>query len=901
MAFYDPLFTKKEDEKNILRKYVDFAYGGLQKQALQALRELLQQPADYRVEPQELIRPLDELAEKIPTVDASMSVKTMFPLLGIPDVAKTIIPMIPRMFVDESKTGFLSPSFLEKAEKLPETGWTGELTEPVGSLAFMATAAPVETSLSKMSPGTARSILKTGKNASPQEINTAYRSLAKKEFPRTLEQVANRYKTNAANLLNTAKEVLLKEQARTQITPLLAGKVTKPTAIPKGLEPLTKEVKKKTAKESLERLKHLLTYNDTLKRKYNLSDKELAKIDYKKAREIFETLPKDKKDFVLGESKRIAGDLPLPDNELRSMFKEPGMDIKKKVNIIDYLRTPEQVLDKIGLVKEKKAIRFGYDNYQEQLREEFVKIGAWKERTPRKDSAQTIFDYLDGKLDAKTLNKEELKVANEIKVYLKKWAFRLNLPEEKQISNYITHLFERTKEGVEFPVDIARKIKGETAGSVYDPFLAKRTGKPGYVRDVWRALEVYVKRGTRKESLDPALAMLKKASENLDPETEKYIRAYSHRINLRPTDIDTLLDNLIKQSPIGYKFTERPTAYLTNWWRKKIYRGALGLNVGSAMRNLSQGVNTYAVLGEKYTALGYAETVKHLIRNDFDELAKHNVLLDDIIIDREFHITKKVMQKMDDVLYTFFDFAEKINRSSAYFGAKKQALDKGKSIPEAIDYAKGVVRRTQFTYNQIDQPVALASDLAKAFTQFQSYPLKQAEFLGKMIKDRNFVGLIRYIIGALVLTATYGKLFGMDLGEFIPFSDARFTSPAGETIGALGDIISTDERRREEGKRKLSSALQLLIPGGVQLKKTLQGAVSGARGYTATPTGRARYPVGQDPMSALQLLLFGQYAVPEAREYYKLDRKPLGEKQTEKFEKYGLPYYEKIMRERESK
>lgn len=675
-----------------------------------------------------------------------------------------------------------------------------------------------------------------------------------------------------------------------------AGKIGK-----KAIEETAGKVTEKTA---LERLRHLLTYSDEIKRAYNLSDKDVSKIGWKEGKEILEKLPPQLKQQVEGTARRLSKyetQAPIPVEEFEYLFKKSGMDVKKKVSIIDYLRTPEMVLKKVGLEKEAKVLRTGYDAYQTELRGELSIIKAWRDRVPRADSNRTIFQYLDGTLDAKTLNETELQVANEIKTYLKRWADRLGLPEENRITNYITHIFERTKEGVEFPVDIAKKIQEQTAGSVYDPFLMERKGAPDFVKDTWRALEAYVKRGSRKANLDPALDMLKKASAELDPATEKYIQRYSHRINLRPTELDELFDNLIKQSPIGYKFTERPTAYLSNKWRQMVFRGALGLNVGSAMRNLSQGVNTFAELGMKYTRQGYAETIKHLIRNDFDELIKHNVLLDDIVIDRELHATKRILGKMDDVLFALFDFAEKVNRSSAYFGAKKKALEAGKSIPEAIDFAKGIVRKTQFTFNQIDQPVALASDLAKVFTQFGTFPLKQAEFLAGLAKDKNFAGLLRYISGALVLTASYGKLFGMNLKEFIPFNDLRFTSPAGEAVGALKGLVSSDETKQQEAQKAIGRLLPLMVPGGVQLKKSLQGAISGARGYVASPKGRVKYPVGGSLPALLQLILFGTSAPKEAREYYGKDRKVLGEQQSELFKLLGRPYYEQIMKEREAK
>ena len=223
-------------------------------------------------------------------------------------------------------------------------------------------------------------------------------------------------------------------------------------------------------------------------------------------------------------------------------------------------------------------------------------------------------------------------------------------------------------------------------------------------------------------------------------------------------------------------------------------------------------------------------------------------------------------------------------------------------VSEAIDYAKEIVRKTQFGYSQIDQPVGMASDLVKTFMQFQSFNIKQAEFLGNLVKDKDFKGMLRYTASSLFLVGTFGKLFGMDLKEFVPFSDARFSSPAGQLVGGIKDVLFWGEMEKGEGEKDLKNLIPLAVPGGAQIKKSLQGAITGSRGYTSTPTGRVRYPVStDDALDAVRLILFGQYAVPEATEYYGKKRSPLGEKQSEEFKKKGLPYYENLMKERENK
>ncbi len=642
-----------------------------------------------------------------------------------------------------------------------------------------------------------------------------------------------------------------------------------------------------------QRMSHLINYNDQLRR-LGYSAQQAEKIGWQEAKQII-----DGKINPQTDMRGIFTKTDIADFE-SDIARKNITDVKKKVNIIDYMRTPQFVLEKIGLGDEGKLIRTGWEGYKSNLKDELTKIAEWQRRVPEVGAEKAIFRYLDGKLPEDKLSSRQLEVANEIKAHLKTWATKLGLPEEKQISNYITHIFEVGAVKGEFDPEIANLIEGRVAGSVYDPFLQKRINKPEYVEDVWRAMEAYVKRGTRKVNMDPALSELKKSAKDLDTESYKYVQRLSARINLRPTEADKLIDNLIKSSPIGYRYTERPTAYLSSKFRTMVYKGALGMNFGSALRNLTQGVNTYAKLGEKYTLIGYKDLLSAMATKNMDELYRVGVLDDALIVDRKLSAIKGAVKKADEMLFSMFDMAEKINRGSAYFGAKKQALAKGMNADQAVEYAKQVVRDTQFQFSNIDTPVALSSDIAKTLLQFQSYNVKQLEFLTKMISKKDFAGILRYVAASVALTGTVGKLFGMKVSDMIPFS-GKFSSPIGEVAKAATGLVSSDEDTRAQAKRDLGKIGALIVPGGVQIKKTLEGVGAVARGYTKTPSGKVKYPVSDDPINALRALIFGQYAVPEAREYYKKGRNPLGKEQSEQFKTFGLPYYQATMKARETK
>lgn len=561
---------------------------------------------------------------------------------------------------------------------------------------------------------------------------------------------------------------------------------------------------------------------------------------------------------------------PYNENKIKdiaNIVEDMNTPVNKKVNLLDYIRTPNRVLNKIGLGKEADLLRTQYDKYAKELPKNIDKITAWSKEVP-KESNQKIFQFLDGQ--EVTLNVKEAKVAGEIKTWLSEWADRLQLPKDNRISSYITHIFDQQLIKKEFDEDLAKIIAERVPGSVYDPFLLQRLGKLGYKEDTWAALDTYVKRATRKANLDPALEQISKKAGSLEESQWEYVKKYVDNVNMRPSNIDNLADNLIKSSPIEYKLGQRPTTNVLRKFRQATYRGMLGLNPTSAMRNLSQGANTYAKLGEKYTVLGYSKLLSPSARK---EVAESGVLKNDFIQDRALSSTKKAVEKLDKGLFYMFETTEKINRGAAYWGAKSKALSQGKSESQAIDIAKKMVRDTQFAFDSIDTPVAMQGDIAKTLLQFQSYTTKQSEFLLEMYKNKEFAGLFRYSVSGLAFVYTLGTAFGMEPKELIP--TYRFDTPPSMKLPVeIGKALlnSPDKYGNERSvSEKISDITKSgigLIPAGSQMKKSHEGYSAINQGASTTSAGVKQFDVGGTQAKDAQALLFGKYANKEAKDYF---------------------------------
>lgn len=564
-----------------------------------------------------------------------------------------------------------------------------------------------------------------------------------------------------------------------------------------------------------------------------------------------------------------------------------NMTKQEKAHALDYFATPEFVLEKLGLQKGAEMLQDARDLYHKNLKKEFDKIIAWHDQvksTP--DSSRRIFKYLDGQ--AKDVRHEmtdtEYKIAQEIKSYLKSWAQRLNLPEDKQISNYITHIFEKgdisldDKESPFSDPDLATIMEAQPAKSVYDPFLEKRVNKQGYRQDVWAALDAYTKRATRKEAMDPALERVALDAKKLEGDAYQYVANLTHNINMRPTKIDGLVDNLITKFA-GTRFTDRPVAYLTNKIRTMFYRGTIGLNLASALRNLSQGANTYAKLGEKYTIVGYTKIMSGLATRNLAELYEHGVL-DDAIQDKKIGVYKNILQRIDPILFKMFDVAEKINRGAAYYGAKSRAIDKGLTEDQAIKYAKRMVRETQFSFGAIDSPVALGGDVVKTALQLQSYNIKQIEFFTRMIQNKEYGGLMRWTAASLAFVYSIGRAFGMTPIQLLPGVGlgGGSGSPTVNFFDGLSKLGSTNAQTKAQGQQEVSNTVIETIPAGVQMKKTVQGLNAYGKGKDVTASGNTRYKIPHDTQHLIQAALFGKSALPEAQQYYKKLNSPKSKK-----------------------
>lgn len=300
------------------------------------------------------------------------------------------------------------------------------------------------------------------------------------------------------------------------------------------------------------------------------------------------------------------------------------------------------------------------------------------------------------------------------------------------------------------------------------------------------------------------------------------------------------------------------------------YLGGLGFRPLSAIKNLTQQNNTIADIGFRWWIKGISESLKqHSIPGGktvsaFDYLREHGIL-------REFapeyykaiNVRTNTMKKLQDKAMGMFQFADYVNRSVTYFGARakfdyylgehragrlswEQFLKKSglsgepKVVQDEIKanlrtnmqkhdanashlFGESVTARTQYLYNREDAPLITRSAAGRIGWQYMTWPENYtemfADWLGAGEQGVQWQKLGRWAVSSLVLVALLEQI-----------AEAGLESLSPDRIAFAGPY---PVKRNEYGQfaLPLPPAAQLgwdLTIGGVALAQELQAGKEGA-------------------------------------------------------------------------
>lgn len=412
----------------------------------------------------------------------------------------------------------------------------------------------------------------------------------------------------------------------------------------------------------------------------------------------------------------------------------------------------------------------------------------WGEKAVRKANAKVAkgaTDKLTNRIATSgMINDAELEVAvkaaAEFRALFDRLGVEFGLAKggEKWVENYVPHLIQRilqsegaVAKGTELEMSMFHDVAGfinadmsRLPSDITNKHLIERLGANDYVESTLEAIGAYTRAGLRRKYLTAPLNVMRTVMKAGVPQgTRKYVTEYGLRYMGAPRVFEEYTGSMVKglmntvvlptmkatfeRVPGGYadqaiKRVEeailqpdflvgrRASSHVREWAMVNL----LGWAPDSAFQNLTQTVNTYAELGRKYTQEGMTMLWRSRTDPELKALLKASGVLDDASF-------RKILddERMGGIYRTYadrsmglFQYAEQINRGSAFFGGYAKAKAEGAGVQDAIKFGVDVSNRTQFSFLRSDTPLLFQTGVGRFAFQLGQYPLRQIQMFNPL-------------------------------------------------------------------------------------------------------------------------------------------------------------------------
>lgn len=316
--------------------------------------------------------------------------------------------------------------------------------------------------------------------------------------------------------------------------------------------------------------------------------------------------------------------------------------------------------------------------------------------------------------------------------------------------------------------DALKGVVGRTNRNRFFGNLRHRKGRVGYNSNVINSLDRYFTMSSRYCALQPAKQKSIKLFERTFGRWDKeyggkeamanIIKRYIRHNNGTPNYLESMINSMIAKNDwllknLNANYGDRLGVALAGNINGFLSKNLLGfLNVSSALVNMTQLVNTVALIGVGHTAHGMS-ALKNMSLSDKKILAEvgvpYNIGLDTpsgfskrrsaIEGKRQgFERLRSMVSKAGDKGMYFFKKADELTRAVAVLGAYNEATkDKGMSHKQAIAYARRINREANFDYGSSDAPgiyqMLSGTVLGDLALLFQKYPMKEWELMTSLM------------------------------------------------------------------------------------------------------------------------------------------------------------------------
>ena len=492
---------------------------------------------------------------------------------------------------------------------------------------------------------------------------------------------------------------------------------------------------------------------------------------------------------------------------------------------------------------------------------------------------ELVFKYIEG-----TLSPEEEKyitpvIKNTVEWGRKKYKELLAGVNQSRVligkspimerNNYVTHITELSLldefyQGMSNIPDESINIPSfSKSNSPFFKFALQRLGGKEFKTDFIEAYRDYARRAYAVIYNTPVLKQYRPLVDRLPHNAYKYFNQYMNEVMaLKESEADKLIP--------------KPLLRGISWLSKQMGKGSILGNVASVFNQLYTLPNIISSSGAKNIASAALKMHKPEWRA-FTE--KYSKTLQDRIFEIDFDPT--TLSKTENVLgFLMTAYDREMVRLS--FGAQfEKSLNQGKSFEQSILEADNIAFKTQSGFRKSQLPPAFRSKFASSILQFQNTVNNGLNYLkydlGKEGDERTkwstFKAGISWLATLLAMNAIY-RQFGVtpaveEWTDIFPLvSMAEYGEPVTYKIpfALTRMVVVKDPMEREKARRSLKNAAFLFLPGGNQIRKTLEGIYVASKGGKFDKRGKLLFRV-RSGSEKVRSVIFGAYGSKSAREY----------------------------------
>lgn len=474
-----------------------------------------------------------------------------------------------------------------------------------------------------------------------------------------------------------------------------------------------------------------------------------------------------------------------------------------------------------------------------------------------KEAYKKAEQYLKDNENAKLIIRPKKFDFNEVGIDEEYYAEMVGDGAYKKINERIANEFDMSIDDVEQLLNKKGDNKNKVRRSSKHRFFGNiqhRTGAKGYEdKDLNWVLRHYFNSACRYEALETefkpkAISYFERIYGRIGTDnkylngTARYIKDYINDVNGNPSALENSISTWLNNRRLWrYLFTsrygERAALSVAGNITNKISILKLGVwNVSSAMLNLTQLLNTTALLTDKnpikaasevmkaakdIAALKESQTEKRIAKLKPDErkVMEDTGVLHELGLDSGAGYSKTSFGKWGDRSMILFKASERLARCATILAAYRKARNVlNKNHDDAVKYARDINRKANFDYGVNDAPNVFrrGSIISQVLFQFMKYPIKQFELM------RDFIPFNGKKDATWQQKATFW-------GGWIFFAGA-FGLPAEDLLWALVGLISEPvfgvSPKQAVRQFLLEASKDASLPERVAIRTLLYGGLS---------------------------------------------------------------------------